>query len=183
MMSHKNQLLCVAIFLTFFSFNSPTTYATKPAPKPNESHTLVTEFCNKRSTIEGREFCTRVLKSNPKSISAKDDASLLKISVDLAIENVLETKEYMTTLSKTIPGLKECISAYDVSIGQLRIAPQELEDDPSLASYDALMAHDELINCEKSLLTSKITDDSISSRHNIAKAYVQLCVDIAMTVG
>lgn len=59
------------------------------------------------------------------------------------------------------------------------IITQELKDDPALASYDALMAYDELISCKSSFKTSEIADDSISSRLKIAIAYVELCVDIA----
>ncbi|KAL3504522.1 hypothetical protein ACH5RR_034363 [Cinchona calisaya] len=92
----------------------------------------------------------------------------------------------MTNLSNSkatkpsfIPILKECISAHDTSIGELLIITQELKDYSSLASYDAVMAYDELISCDNSLKTSKIVDDSILSRLKIAIAYVELRVDIA----
>lgn len=189
MASHKTQLLCVTVLLTFFFLNS-SSYAEKPAPKPSESYKFVIKFCNTRSTNEDREFCIRVLKSHPNSTSVRDNiSSLLKISVDLAIPNLKKTEEFMTILTKSkgtktslIPVLEECISAFDGGIGQLRIIYQELIDDPPTASYDALMAHDELIRCENSLNNSKIVDGPVLSRYTIAKAYVELCVDIGMVI-
>ncbi|XP_071924953.1 putative invertase inhibitor [Coffea arabica] len=190
MASERNKLTCVTVLMAFFFFNSPTTFAAKPARMvPTEPYKAVTEFCNKRSTSEDREFCIKVLKSHPNSTSAKDNPSLLIIAVDLGIQNLTTTEVYMANLSKNkatnatlVLVLKECIPCYPASIGQLRFIPADMAADPPLASYDALMASDALISCDNSFNTRKIADGPVLSRHKIAKAYVQLCVDISMTI-
>ncbi|KAL3513938.1 hypothetical protein ACH5RR_026655 [Cinchona calisaya] len=206
MVSHKNmKFLCNVgiILIAFLIFNSSQiTYAANEEeniakeaklivekPINDQSYKALTEFCNHRITNEDRLFCVRVLKSSPVSATANDYVSLLKIAIDLSVGNAKKTKDYITTLSSNnatkpplIPVLKECISAYDETLNQLSLIAVDLVDDPPMASYDAHQANEELRNCENSLQICKVADESILSRHKIAKAYGRLVEEIANSI-
>nr|XP_027102665.1 uncharacterized protein LOC113723905 [Coffea arabica] len=193
MVSQKNLVSWVASFMTFLITKSPTAYAEKDhslattrAPAPSESSKFAMEFCNKISSKEGREFCMRVLASNPRSASAKGFVDLLHISIDITVRYANITKEYMASLLNSntakgefLPALKQCISDYDAGIRELLLITKDMVDDPALASYDAVVASDQLGYCEEALKSDNVVDRSILSKHKIAKASVLLCVDVA----
>ncbi|CAI9087380.1 OLC1v1021437C1 [Oldenlandia corymbosa var. corymbosa] len=174
----------------------PVEAESKPTTKKPEPFNAMNEFCNQKANKRDREFCNRVLKSDPRSASAKDNVGLLLISVDLAIGKTNKTREYYiyswaklihhkkpSNSEALISALKDCVHAYEWGIGELKIIPAELKDDPPTASYDALMAHDALQTCDDSLSKNKISNYPVLIRHRSSARYVQLCVDISMTVG
>lgn len=200
MVSPTGQLLCVAMFMTVFISNSPAAYTSKddpigaleaksPAPSPSDSYKFVDEICASNSITRDPAFCKKVLMSDPRSATAQKNADVLLISIDSAVAYLNETKEYFTSLLKSHATkaesnqvFKECISDYHVGILELSIIPKDMVDDPNLASYDALLASDNLKYCDNALQSSKIANESILSRHETATSYVWLCVDIALTI-
>ncbi|CAI9116491.1 OLC1v1017652C1 [Oldenlandia corymbosa var. corymbosa] len=180
------KFFCIAFFVKVLIFMTPSsTYA---QGSPNSSKT-VDDFCNQRSTSEDRAFCLTVLKSNPRSATATDNISLLKIAKDLAVGNAKKTRDFFTTLTKNngtrpslLPVLDECISAYDESITELLLVTQDLVDDPPMTAYDAHVANQEMNRCQDILKTNGVSDDFILSRHKIASDYGRLIEEIAKSI-
>ncbi|CAI9102318.1 OLC1v1000565C1 [Oldenlandia corymbosa var. corymbosa] len=194
--------LLLLTLVALFILKSPATtaLAAKDAPlrgrrEKQEPYKVVNEFCNhqkmQRVTIS-QDFCKRVLKSDLRSASAKDNVALLLISVDLVIGKLNKTREYYlsTVRRKSIsppaalkPALEDCANAYERGIGQLELVPVDVKDDPTFGSYDALLANDALKKCGESLKMHRISDYPILIRHRSSARFVQLCVDISMNVS
>ncbi|CAI9087381.1 OLC1v1021438C1 [Oldenlandia corymbosa var. corymbosa] len=193
--------LLLLTFAALFILNSPATIfaekevsagGLKPASKSqNERYRAVNELCNQRTSREAIDFCTKALKSDRRSAYAKDNVSLLLISVDLARGEINRTRDYYASIlfklqnkksSKFVLALKDCVSAYDWGNEELSLIPTELRKGPAFAGYDAKIAHDALQRCTDTLNQHKISNHSVLARHRNSTDYVQLCVDITLAI-
>lgn len=178
--SQKYLLLNMLLIIFSFLLLHPQIYSV------NAAYEAVTGFCNQRKTSADRAFCMKVLKSRPQSASAKDNPTLLKISLDLTIGHATNTIDYMLNLSNNNSTnsdlkrvLKACISAYDKAINYFQGIAQELEDDPPMAAWDARIGATELNCCGHALKSLKTPFQPISSRHKVTLDYSRLSKEIA----
>ncbi|KAL2467939.1 PMEI domain-containing protein [Forsythia ovata] len=110
---------------------------------------------------------------------------LLQIAVDSAMDFGNKTYVFLKNMSKdkkTKPDLKpvnqECLAAYEGFISHFKDLIAEAKTEPALATYDSLLAREEIHNSISALASVK--NLNISARNKIAEDYyTKLCIKIA----
>lgn len=124
------------------------------------------------------------------SASASDLKSLARVSLETAVANTSNGKDYIDKLAKAkstkptlIPALKECVSDYESAAASFKSAKMELDEDISSANYDAKAAGDGAESCSTALKVTKTNVPSVEARNYYVRLYSNIGFVITGQLG
>ncbi|KAI8010748.1 hypothetical protein LOK49_LG06G02272 [Camellia lanceoleosa] len=168
--SMSRTTIFVTIALSLF-FHVPTPANSTRMPLNSTPYKLVNEFCNQ---AKNKTFCVETFKLDPRSALAPDQVTLVKVAIDLGINDVSKLKSHVSlVLPKrgTNPtaklALQSCVSSFDVASEFLRGALKFVsgpydEDSYETASENILNAGYSVESCQRGLDSKGVRDPSIS---------------------
>nr|XP_027191356.1 uncharacterized protein LOC113787081 [Cicer arietinum] len=126
--------------------------------------------CKNASNDDLEQRCLNLFEDNHEITLAKDDLTLCKLFLNMAIHKSSKAKNYLKSLINKYPSskvIKKCVTDYyDDLVFSLKSSLSELVKNPLLANYDAVIAGDGPKNCESDLGREKIVNSSSISTIN-----------------
>lgn len=183
--SPRHVLLVVAVSLSLFLYSpSPTEaatpYAPSPSPTAHSTPELVEHVCSQTDVYE---FCMKALRSDRRTASAPDLLAIAKIALDLAAANATNVRKYIEGMVKRRnmikpaalkAALEKCVSWYDAVFYSFRSSLAEVEIDAMTANYDAMVAGDYVLSCEKEVSSRGVSVPSISAKSEVMMHFVKI---------
>ncbi|KAK9216379.1 hypothetical protein WN944_008388 [Citrus x changshan-huyou] len=173
----KQVAVAIALFLVVHS-PSPTNAMILDSPSK-----LVDGVCKK--TLNYADCVSAI-----GSASASDLKTLARVSLERAVSNTTNSKDYIDKLAKDkstapalIRALKECVSDYESSAASFKSAKMEIDEDISSANYDAKVAGDGADSCDTSLKATKKDVPSVKARNYYVKLYSNIGFVITEQLG
>ncbi|KAM7251865.1 hypothetical protein ACFE04_023748 [Oxalis oulophora] len=158
-MASSNRVLSVIFMLSLLhSYNA--------APSK-----LVHDFCG---TVDNPGTCISALQLDPKSATVENYHDLLVITLNLAIANTTNSKDFLVaTKGKFNPvAMKACIEGFEYAVRTFRSALSGVDEDPESAGYDSAVAHDGAAECVTGFQSAKINvPTEISTRVGYVELY------------
>ncbi|KAI8012121.1 hypothetical protein LOK49_LG06G02283 [Camellia lanceoleosa] len=168
--SMSRTTIFVTIALSLF-FHVPTPANSTRMPLNSTPYKLVNEFCNQ---AKNKTFCVETFKLDPRSALAPDQVTLVKVAIDLGINDISKLKSHVSlVLPKhgTNPtaklALQSCVSSFDVASEFLRGALKFVSGPYDEDSYET--ASENILNagthesCQRGLDSKGVHDPSISA--------------------
>ncbi|KAK7310192.1 hypothetical protein RJT34_07531 [Clitoria ternatea] len=138
-----------------------------PSPSPSRKTKLYQIVCKDAGKDNGR--CLKLLEAYPKITSAKDYVKLCKYTLKMAVKKSIKGQNYLQKVMKKNPSraIKQCATFdYDGLVLSFKSSLGELVESPDTANYDAKVAGDGPVNCQRALDADKIVNRSISKLNN-----------------
>ncbi|KAJ1440358.1 Pectinesterase inhibitor domain [Sesbania bispinosa] len=144
--------------LSFLLFTLSLIVVSHAASSPPPSGTkLYQVVCNDAGNDKDR--CLKLLEAYPQITTAKDYVKLCTFILKVAIKKGTQGQNYLKKLMKKNPSsnaIKECATNdYDGLVGSFKSSLSELVEDPLTANYDAKVAGDGPVTCERALAGEK----------------------------
>ncbi|KAE9618321.1 hypothetical protein Lal_00047973 [Lupinus albus] len=134
------------------------------ANKGKGGKSLIEGICEE--TLEDKANCMRAVGSDSNVLKAKNSLQLAKAILEIALKKGIEGQSLLKELaaSTNSQDLVQCANFdYDEVVLSFRSALGELKDDAQTASYDAAVAVDGPVTCNRRLAGAGIVNPVISS--------------------
>ncbi|CAL0300682.1 unnamed protein product [Lupinus luteus] len=134
------------------------------AKKDKGGKNLIEGICEE--TLEDKANCMRAVGSDANVLKAKNSIQLAKAILQIALNKGMEGQSLLKGLaaSANSPDLVQCANFdYDEVVLSFRSALGELKKDAQTASYDASVAVDGPVTCNRRLTGAGIVNPAISS--------------------
>jgi len=154
------------------------------APLPAISGSLYVSLCNEYRPTEQIPYCVSLLKADSRIPLATNYHDLSKYILELALNDAISVKTYLTVLAKRYPSDKaigECIYlTYVTALGALNSALNKLDNDPHSARDEAITAALGAYNCDKAFQNDTVIHDPAIHIRNNEVSFVSIMASLGI---
>ncbi|OIV91422.1 hypothetical protein TanjilG_02040 [Lupinus angustifolius] len=170
----KSSAICSLLFTLGLIFISHA-FLHAEANKGKGGKSLIEGICDE--TLEDKANCMRAVGSDPNVLKAKNIVQLAKAVLQIALNKGMEGQSLLKELaaSTNSPDLVQCANFdYDEVVLSFRSALGELKEDAQTASYDAAVAVDGPVTCNRRLAGAGIVNPVIASLNSEIMLYSKI---------